>query len=102
MTLTRRKFGIGASGLVLGSIAAPFLQRAGAAGPAIRVGVVNSMSGSLAAPARCKNGAAIDPDASGCPNSKFQRVRSSEPPWCSSSWVNSQCSMSAHGRGNQP
>ena len=49
MTLTRRKFGIGASGLVLGSIAAPFLQRAGAAGPAIRVGVVNSMSGSLAA-----------------------------------------------------
>ena len=49
MTLTRRTFGIGASGLVLGSIAAPFVGRAGAAGPAIRIGVVNSMSGSLAA-----------------------------------------------------
>jgi branched-chain amino acid transport system substrate-binding protein len=49
MTLTRRTFGIGASGLVLGSIAAPFAGRAGAVGPAIRIGVVNSMSGSLAA-----------------------------------------------------
>jgi len=49
MTLTRRTFGIGVSGLALGSVAAPFVRRAGAAGPAIRVGVVNSMSGSLAA-----------------------------------------------------
>ena len=49
MTLTRRTFGIGVSGLALGSVAAPFVGRAGAAGPAIRVGVVNSMSGSLAA-----------------------------------------------------
>ena len=49
MTLTRRTFGIGASGLVLGSIAAPFVGRAGAAGTAIRIGVINSMSGSLAA-----------------------------------------------------
>jgi branched-chain amino acid transport system substrate-binding protein len=49
MTLTRRTFGIGASGLVFGSIAAPFIRRAGAAGPTIRIGVVNSMSGSLAA-----------------------------------------------------
>ena len=49
MTLTRRKFGIGASGLVLGSIAAPFVQRAGAAESVIRIGVVNSMSGGLAA-----------------------------------------------------
>jgi branched-chain amino acid transport system substrate-binding protein len=49
MTLTRRTFGIGASGLVLGSIASPFVHRAGAAGATIRIGVVNSMSGSLAA-----------------------------------------------------
>ena len=49
MTFTRRTFGIGVSGLALGSVAAPFVGRAGAAGPAIRVGVVNSMSGSLAA-----------------------------------------------------
>src|SRR5450759_4713642 len=49
MTLTRRTFGIGVSGLALGSVAAPFAGRAGAVGPAIRIGVVNSMSGSLAA-----------------------------------------------------
>src|SRR5512140_3462008 len=49
MTLTRRRFGIGASGLVLGSIAAPFVSRAGAAESTIRIGVVNSMSGGLAA-----------------------------------------------------
>jgi branched-chain amino acid transport system substrate-binding protein len=49
MTLTRRTFGIGASGLVLGSIASPFVHRAGGAGATIRIGVVNSMSGSLAA-----------------------------------------------------
>jgi branched-chain amino acid transport system substrate-binding protein len=49
MAINRRAFGIGASGLLLGPIAAPFIRRAGAAGPAIRVGVVNSMSGGLAA-----------------------------------------------------
>ncbi|NVN87122.1 MAG: ABC transporter substrate-binding protein [Rhodopseudomonas sp.] len=49
MAINRRTFGIGASGVLLGSIAAPFIGRAGAAGPTIRVGVVNSMSGGLAA-----------------------------------------------------
>src|ERR1700712_1428184 len=49
MTLTRRTFGIGASGLMLGSLAAPFVRKAGAEGSTIRIGVVNSMSGGLAA-----------------------------------------------------
>jgi ABC-type branched-subunit amino acid transport system substrate-binding protein len=49
MTITRREFAIGASGVILGSVAAPFVRRAGAAGSTIRVGVVNSMSGGLAA-----------------------------------------------------
>jgi ABC-type branched-subunit amino acid transport system substrate-binding protein len=49
MAINRRTFGIGASGLLLGPIAAPFIRRAGAAGPTIRIGVVNSMSGGLAA-----------------------------------------------------
>ena len=35
--------------MLLGPIAAPFIRRAGAAGPTIRIGVVNSMSGGLAA-----------------------------------------------------
>jgi ABC-type branched-subunit amino acid transport system substrate-binding protein len=34
---------------LLGSVAAPFVRRAGAAGSTIRIGVVNSMSGGLAA-----------------------------------------------------
>jgi branched-chain amino acid transport system substrate-binding protein len=49
MGINRRTFGIGASGLLVGQIAAPFVRRAGAAEPAIRIGVVNSMSGGLAA-----------------------------------------------------
>src|SRR6476661_4233819 len=49
MTITRREFAIGASGVILGSVAAPFVRGAGAAGSTIRVGVVNSMSGGLAA-----------------------------------------------------
>jgi branched-chain amino acid transport system substrate-binding protein len=49
MTVTRRTFGIAASGLLLGPIAAPYIRKANAAGSAIRVGVVNSMSGGLAA-----------------------------------------------------
>lgn len=49
MAISRRTFGIGASGLLLGPIAAPFIRRAGAAGQTIRIGVVNSMSGGLAA-----------------------------------------------------
>jgi ABC-type branched-subunit amino acid transport system substrate-binding protein len=49
MTITRRTFGLGTSGLMLGSLAAPFVRRADAAGPVIRIGVINSMSGSLAA-----------------------------------------------------
>ncbi len=48
MTITRRSFGIGASGILLGSVAAPFVRTAAAA-DTIRIGVVNSMSGGLAA-----------------------------------------------------
>ncbi len=49
MTVTRRAFGIAAAGALLGPIAAPYIRRASAAGSAIRIGVVNSLSGSLAA-----------------------------------------------------
>jgi branched-chain amino acid transport system substrate-binding protein len=49
MTITRREFAVGASGVLLGSVAAPFVRRAGAADSTIRIGVVNSMSGGLAA-----------------------------------------------------
>jgi branched-chain amino acid transport system substrate-binding protein len=49
MTITRRTFGIGASAALLGPVAAPFVRTASAAEPAIRIGVVNSMSGGLAA-----------------------------------------------------
>lgn len=48
MTITRRTFGLGASALLAGPIAAPFIRRASAA-DTIRIGVVNSMSGGLAA-----------------------------------------------------
>ncbi|MBR1217671.1 ABC transporter substrate-binding protein [Bradyrhizobium sp. U87765 SZCCT0131] len=49
MTITRRTFGLGAAGALIAPVAAPLVRRASAAGPTIRVGVVNSMSGSLAA-----------------------------------------------------
>ncbi len=49
MAVTRRKFGIAGSGMIVGSLAAPFISRVSAAEPVIRVGVVNSMSGPLAA-----------------------------------------------------
>jgi ABC-type branched-subunit amino acid transport system substrate-binding protein len=49
MTMTRRTFGLGASVVLAGPVAAPFVRRAGAAEPAIRIGMVNSMSGGLAA-----------------------------------------------------
>jgi branched-chain amino acid transport system substrate-binding protein len=49
MTLTRRTFGIATAGVLLGPIAAPHIRKANAAGSAIRIGVINSMSGSLAA-----------------------------------------------------
>ncbi|HWV97847.1 MAG TPA: ABC transporter substrate-binding protein [Xanthobacteraceae bacterium] len=49
MALTRREFAVGASGVLFGSVAAPFVRRAGAADSTIRIGVVNSMSGGLAA-----------------------------------------------------
>jgi len=49
MTITRRTFGLGAAGALIAPVAAPFVRRASAAGPTIRIGVVNSMSGSLAA-----------------------------------------------------
>jgi ABC-type branched-subunit amino acid transport system substrate-binding protein len=49
MTITRREFAVGASGVLLGTVAAPFVRRAGAADSTIRIGVVNSMSGGLAA-----------------------------------------------------
>ncbi|MEW6642991.1 MAG: ABC transporter substrate-binding protein [Pseudomonadota bacterium] len=49
MTITRRTFGLGAAGVLVAPVAAPLVRRASAAGPTIRIGVVNSMSGSLAA-----------------------------------------------------
>ena len=49
MTITRREFAVGASGVLLGSVATPFVRRAGAADSTIRIGVINSMSGGLAA-----------------------------------------------------
>lgn len=49
MTVTRRTFGTVAAGALLGPMAAPYIRRASAQGSAIRIGVINSMSGSLAA-----------------------------------------------------
>ncbi len=49
MRMTRRAFTAGASGVVLGSVVSPWVRRAGAADSTIRIGVVNSMSGGLAA-----------------------------------------------------
>ncbi|MDB5631121.1 MAG: Extracellular ligand-binding receptor [Tardiphaga sp.] len=49
MDITRRSFGLGASGLLLTPVAAPFVSKAFGAEPPIRIGVINSMSGGLAA-----------------------------------------------------
>lgn len=48
MSITRRTFARGAS-LALGTVAAPWVRRAGAQGAPIKVGVINSMSGGLSA-----------------------------------------------------
>ena len=47
--LNRRAFTAGASAAALGAVASPYVQRAGAAEAPIKVGVINSMSGSFAA-----------------------------------------------------
>ena len=47
--LNRRQFGLGAASLSLGAIAAPHVRTAGAQAAIVRVGVINSMSGNLAA-----------------------------------------------------
>lgn len=47
--LNRRAFTAGASAAALGAVASPYVRRAGAAEAPIRVGVINSMSGSFAA-----------------------------------------------------
>lgn len=47
--LNRRAFTAGASAAALGAVASPYIQRAGAAEAPIKVGVINSMSGSFAA-----------------------------------------------------
>jgi branched-chain amino acid transport system substrate-binding protein len=49
MTMTRRTFGLGTSAILAAPIAAPFIRTAGAADATIRIGIVNSMSGGLAA-----------------------------------------------------
>ena len=48
MSITRRSFGIGTASLTLGAVAAPWIRSANAAAP-IKIGVINSMSGGLAA-----------------------------------------------------
>lgn len=47
--LNRRAFTAGASAAALGAVVSPYVQRAGAAEAPIKVGVINSMSGSFAA-----------------------------------------------------
>lgn len=47
--LTRRKFALGAGGLAAGVLAMPAVRPAGAQGRAIRIGIINSMSGNLSA-----------------------------------------------------
>ncbi len=47
--INRRAFTAGASAAALGTVASPFVRRAGAAEAPIRIGVINSMSGSYAA-----------------------------------------------------
>jgi ABC-type branched-subunit amino acid transport system substrate-binding protein len=48
MSITRRSFGIGTASLTLNAVAAPWIRSANAAAP-IKIGVINSMSGGLAA-----------------------------------------------------
>jgi ABC-type branched-subunit amino acid transport system substrate-binding protein len=48
MPITRRSFNIGTASLTLGAVAAPWIRTANAAAP-IKIGVINSMSGGLAA-----------------------------------------------------
>ncbi len=47
--ITRRNFAAGASAAAIGAVASPYVLRAGAAEAPIRIGVINSMSGSYAA-----------------------------------------------------
>lgn len=47
--LTRRRFGVAAGSLAASTLAMPYVRPAGAQGSAIRIGVINSMSGNLAA-----------------------------------------------------
>ena len=47
--INRRSFALGASTAALGAVASPYVQRAGAQGAPIRIGVINSMSGAYAA-----------------------------------------------------
>ncbi len=47
--INRRAFSAGVATAALGSVASPFVRRAGAAEAPIRIGVINSMSGSYAA-----------------------------------------------------
>ena len=47
--INRRAFALGAASLGAGAIASPYVSRAGAQTAPIRIGVINSMSGSLAA-----------------------------------------------------
>lgn len=49
MSISRRSFGIGTTSLVLGTVAAPWIRKASAAGGPIKIGVINSMSGGLSA-----------------------------------------------------
>ncbi|MFL9500729.1 ABC transporter substrate-binding protein [Rhodopseudomonas palustris] len=49
MSISRRSFGIGATGLVLGTVAAPWVRNASAEPAPIKIGVINSMSGGLSA-----------------------------------------------------
>jgi ABC-type branched-subunit amino acid transport system substrate-binding protein len=49
MSITRRSFGIGTASLMAGTVAAPWIRSAGAAAAPIKIGVINSMSGGLAA-----------------------------------------------------
>ncbi len=49
MSISRRSFGIGTTSLLLGTVAAPWIRKASAAGGPIKIGVINSMSGGLSA-----------------------------------------------------
>jgi len=49
LSISRRSFGIGTTSLLLGTVAAPWIRKASAAGGPIKIGVINSMSGGLSA-----------------------------------------------------